>query len=156
MSALLQPAAVPAAQLLLESGQFVAFSTGGHTYAVPIMAVQEIRSWQATTPIPRRSPASRGVLDIRGTIVEVLELGVLLGSSAVEPRPESVVIVLMVEHLTLGLLVDSVFDIIQAGPGDLMPPPAYDGDGLVRAIINHTDRLVSIIDPAELSLGTDN
>lgn len=150
MPALQHVSEAPSA-VLLESGQFVAFSTGGQTYAVPIMAVQEIRSWQATTPIPRRAPASRGVLDIRGTIVEVLELGVLLGSGPVEPKPESVVIVLREDGATVGLLVDGVYDIIQAGPGDLMPPPAYDGDGLVRAIINHADRLVSIIDPARLS-----
>src|SRR3569623_612698 len=88
-----------------EGGQYVAFSTAGNTYAVPIMAVQEIKSWQSTPPIPQRSKASRGVLDIRGTIVEVLELGVLLGNPPVEPSPESVVIVLAVEEATIGLLV---------------------------------------------------
>jgi purine-binding chemotaxis protein CheW len=135
-------------------GQFVAFTTGGNIYAVPIMAVQEIKSWQSTTPIPRRSPASRGVLDIRGTIVEVLELGVLLGSKPVEPRPDSVVIVLGVEpdETIVGILVDGVFDIIQAGPGDLMPAPYRSGDGLVSAIISHQDRLVSVIEPSRLSL----
>ena len=141
--------AVPS--IMLEGGQFVAFSTGGNTYAVPIMTVQEIRSWQATTPVPRRSEASRGVLDIRGTIVEVLELGVLLGREPVEPSAESVVVVLTVDEMTIGILVDSVFDIIQAGPGDLMPAPTYDGGELIRAIINHGDRLVSVIEVGHLT-----
>jgi len=57
----------------------------------------------------------------------------------------------MVGDTTVGVLVDGVFDILHAGPGDLMPSPFYDGDGLVRAIINHGDRLVSIIDPTRLT-----
>ena len=91
------------------------------------------------------------MLDIRGTIVEVLELGVLLGSQPVAPKPESVVIVVTVDDATVGILVDSVFDIIQAGPGDLMPVPSDDGDGLVWAIIHYEDRLVSIVDPSKLN-----
>ncbi|MEQ1769548.1 MAG: chemotaxis protein CheW [Devosia sp.] len=135
-----------------EPGQFVAFSSAGSTYAVPIMTVQEIRSWQATTLIPRRTAASRGVLDIRGTIIEVVELGVLLGADPVEPRPGSVVIVIDVGQATLGVLVDGVFDIIQARSADLMTPPQASGTQLISAIVNHDERLVSIIDPSRLSL----
>ena len=131
-------------------GQYVTFSCGETAYAVPIMAVREIRSWQPTTPLPGRVGAARGVLDIRGTVVEVFDLAALLGGSPIKPSTASVVLVLALETKIVGILVDAVSDIIQSRPGDLMPVPAQNVDGLwtgqVGAMISQEERLIAILD----------
>lgn len=131
-------------------GQYVTFSCGATAYAVPIMAVREIRSWQPTTPLPGRVGAARGVLDIRGMVVEVFDLAALLGGNPITPSTASVVLVLALESKVVGILVDAVSDIIQSRPGDLMPVPVQNVDGLwtgqVSAMISQQERLIAILD----------
>jgi purine-binding chemotaxis protein CheW len=132
------------------AGQFVAFSCGSTGYCLPIMAVREIRSWQPTTQLPGRISAARGVLDIRGTVVEVFDLSILLGGQPIEPTAGSVVLVLALSDRVVGILVDAVSDIIQAHPGELMRVPdqsaATGATGQVSAMVNYQDRLIGILD----------
>ncbi len=136
------------------AGQFVAFRCGNTNYAVPIMTVREIRSWQATTSIPRRESASRGVLDIRGTVVEVFDLGELLGYPPIETTAGSVVLVLALGDRVVGILVDAVSDIIQAAADDLMEVPARrDSVGwpaTVIAMVQSEDQLIGVLDVDQL------
>lgn len=131
------------------ANQFVAFRCGDASYGVPIMAVREIRSWQPTTSIPRREGASRGVLDIRGTVVEVFDLGELLGYTPIKTTSGSVVLVLALADRVVGILVDAVSDIIQASAADLMGVPAS-RDGLqwpatVTAMVQNDGQLMGIL-----------
>lgn len=131
------------------AGQYVAFRCGGAGYGIPIMSVREIRSWQPTTPLPGRTTAARGVLDIRGAVVEVFDLGLLLGGEAIEPTPGSVVLVLSHNDRVMGLLVDAVSDIIQTQAQDLMPVPPRSSEGWgdqVSAMVNHENSLIGILD----------
>ena len=113
------------------------------------MAGREIRAWQPPTPVPGRSPASRGVLNIRGMVVEVLDLGVLLGHGPTADGHGKVVLVLSHKEKHLGLVVDAVSDIIQAGPSDLMPAPlrtpALSGASLT-AMVDHETGLIGVLD----------
>lgn len=130
-------------------GQFVAFSCGDAHYGIPIMAVREIRSWQPTTIIPGRSSAGRGVLDIRGTVVEVFDLAELLGGAPIVATSGSVVLVLALANRVVAILVDAVSDIIHAGPADLMPVPADHLPGTrneqVTGLVRDQDRVIGIL-----------
>ena len=132
-----------------ESNQYVTFRCGAAGYGVPIMAVREIRSWQPTTPVPGRGPASRGVLNIRGMVIEVLDLGVMLGQGPVVDGHGKVVLVLSHKEKHLGLVGDAVSDIIQAEPGDLMPlplrTPSLSGARLT-AMVDHETGLIGVLD----------
>ncbi len=130
--------------------QYIAFRCGDTHYGVPVMAVREIRSWTPTVAIPGRHAAARGVMDIRGTVVEVFDFGALLGGKPVVPSPGSVVLVLSLENKLAGALVDAVSDIIQAGPADLMPTPetGVAPGRQVKCMVNHEDRLLAILDLA--------
>ena len=133
--------------------QFVTFSSGPSHYGVDIMAVREIRSWQPATQLAGRSAVSRGVLDIRGQVVEVLDLAVLLGGIPTEAGRGSVVLVLSRADRTLGLLVDSVSDIIQVEAQNIMPLPASlnaAGDEHVLGMANHDQRLIALLDVDEV------
>lgn len=131
-------------------GQFVAFRCGETNYAIPIMAVREIRSWQPTTSIPSRSAGSRGVLDIRGTVVEVFDLSMLLGGGPIVPTAGSVVLVLSLEERVIGLMVDAVSDIIQTSTAELMPVPKnHSGKHwpvMVSSMVQHDSHLIGILD----------
>lgn len=131
--------------------QFVTFTSGGAFYGVEIMSVREIRSWQPTTPLPQRAVSARGVLDIRGSIVEVFDLGVVLGGPPLQATSGSVVLVLALENATVGLLVESVSDIIQVQDEDRMSVPDESAGGQrwggeVECMVNHEGRLIGILD----------
>lgn len=135
--------------------QYVTFSSAGASYGASIMQVQEIRSWQSTAPLPNRSRASRGVLDIRGAVVEVFDLSVLLGGGGLEPDKGNVILVLCLSERVVGLLVESVSDIIQVDTDAAMsvPPCQAGAEAAVMAgMVNHEGTLVGLLDIERLLL----
>jgi purine-binding chemotaxis protein CheW len=138
-----------AAHVTAEPAQYVTFRAGNSRYGIDVMTVQEIRSWQPTTPLPQRPSSARGVLDIRGQVVEVFDLGKLLGGPAFEPNAGSVVLVLSLDDKVMGVLVESVSDIIQVRPQDQMPVPRAAADGArsnqVSSMVNHEGQLVALM-----------
>jgi purine-binding chemotaxis protein CheW len=132
-----------------ESSQYVAFSSGGRAYAVDIMSVQEIRSWSPTSEIPDQHHAAVGVMDIRGEVIQVLDLSAILGGIRTEITEGHVILVLSINGETAGILVDSVSDIIQVNNKDLRPPPGSrksGNSGVVRAVVKQDDTIVAILD----------
>ena len=129
--------------------QFVTFACNGSHYGVDIMAVREIRSWQPTTTLPGRPDGACGVLDIRGNVVEVFDLSAVMGGRLLEPGPGNVVLVLAIEGRAVGILVDSVSDIIEARPDQLMAMPdagrASAGPSHISSMVHHEDRLIAIL-----------
>ncbi|MGV8951829.1 MAG: chemotaxis protein CheW [Cypionkella sp.] len=129
--------------------QFVTFSAGDKAFGVDIMSVREIRSWSRTTQLPGRPFGAKGVLDIRGSIVEVFDLSAILGGSDTEPLPGHVVLVVSMEETNVGILVDSVSDIIFAEPEDFRDAPAAGTDvqsAKVSGLVQQDDRLIAILD----------
>jgi purine-binding chemotaxis protein CheW len=143
-----------AAPVAAEPAQFVTFRAGNSRYGIDVMTVQEIRSWQPTTPLPQRPSSARGVLDIRGQVVEVFDLGKLLGGAPFEPNAGSVVLVLSLEDRVMGVLVESVSDIIQVRPQEQMPVPRAAANGTqssqVSSMVNHEGQLVALLNPEAL------
>ena len=126
------------------ANQFVTFNVGDNAYGIDIMAVREIRSWTPTTELPDQGYGARGVLDIRGKIVEVFDLSVVLGSGARDTQSNQVVLVVAIGERDVGLAVDSVSDIVDAEPSDFAEPPAKGGK--VAAIVRQNEHLISILD----------
>jgi len=136
------------------SNQFVTFRVGETAYGIDIMAVREIRSWTPTTALPGRGSAARGVLDIRGQVIEVYDLAVLLGGQATEASTDQVIIVVSHDGTDVGLLVDAVSDIIFVSEADMLAPPetghSEGADGQISTMVNHEDRLTAILNAAAL------
>jgi purine-binding chemotaxis protein CheW len=125
--------------------QFVTFSCAGRGYGLDVMAVREIRSWSPVTALPQQPFAARGVLDIRGSTVQVYDLAALLGGSTGGEIASPVVLVVSLPNADVGLVVDAVSDIIFAGPEDLRAPP-QSRRSLVTALVKTEDRLIGILD----------
>lgn len=130
------------------ASQFVTFSAGNKAYGIDVMAVREIRSWSPTTPLPDGPFGARGVLDIRGSIVEVYDLCAILGGPATEAQPGHVVLVVSLGEHDVGVLVDSVSDIIFAEESDFRPAPSAGRDpqnAKVSGLVRQGDRLIAIL-----------
>jgi purine-binding chemotaxis protein CheW len=138
---------------LPRANQFVTFNAGSRAYGVDVMAVREIRSWSPITELPDGPFGARGVLDIRGSVVEVFDLSAILGGPATEGRPGQVVLVVSIGEANFGILVDSVSDIIFAGENDFRVAPSAGRDrrnAKISGLVRQDERLIAILNLAAL------
>jgi purine-binding chemotaxis protein CheW len=136
--------------------QFVTFTCGDRAFGIDIMCVREIRSWSPTTELPAQPFGAKGVLDIRGSIVQVYDLESMLGGMGGGGQSGQVVLVVSLRNQDVGLMVDTVSDIIFAQPDDLRPVPATKGGhgaGPVSGLVKNEDRLIAILDLSALFPG---
>ncbi len=118
-----------AAQATAAMRQFITCTLGAAEYGFDIMAVREIKGWTATTAIPHAPAWIRGVINLRGIIVPILDLRARFGQGATEPTAMHVVVIIQTGSRTAGLLVDAVSDIIAISPADIRPVPDVGNDG---------------------------
>lgn len=134
--------------------QFVTFTCGDRAFGIDIMCVREIRSWSPTTELPSQPFGAIGVLDIRGSIVQVYDLQRMLGSHGGNGEVGQVVLVVSLRRQDVGLLVNSVSDIIFAQGEDIRPvpggKPGQSSGGQVSFLVKNESRLIAILDPAAL------
>lgn len=91
--------------------QFISFAIGDDQYGVDIMAVREIKEWTEITHLPKQPEYVRGVLNLRGVIVPIIDLRCRFGQGLTEATPLHVIIIVQIEHQLVGLLADRVSDI---------------------------------------------
>jgi len=106
-----------------DTSQFISFSIGADQYGVDIMAVREIKGWSGITHLPKQPEYVRGVLNLRGVMVPIIDLRCRFGHGLTEATPLHVVIVVQVDDRTVGLLADRVLDIVSFEAAQLQPVP---------------------------------
>jgi len=116
----LRPASDSPAANAASAGQYLTFGLAGEQFGIPILAVQEIRGWEAVSRTPHAPPYVLGVMNLRGAVVPVLDLRARLGMPVCERCSTSVVIVVRVAAagaapITMGCLVDAVSDVVSLG-----------------------------------------
>jgi purine-binding chemotaxis protein CheW len=131
-----------------ETRQYLTFSLAGEEYGVDILKVQEIRGWSPITPIPNMPSFLKGVMNLRGTVVPVVDLRVKLGMSEVVPSAFTVIIVVRVGSRATGLLVDAVSDVLSIGEADVEQPPDFGvlGPSVLKGTARIADKLVVLLD----------
>src|SRR6267154_6162627 len=92
--------------------QFISFAIGDDQYGVDIMAVREIKGWSEITHLPKQQDYMRGVLNLRGAMVPIIDLRCRFGQGKTEATPLHVVIVVQIGANLIGLLADRVLDIV--------------------------------------------
>ena len=130
------------------ANQFVTFTCGQRLFGIEIMSVREIRKWSKTTPMPNQPYGACGVLDIRGSIVEIYDLASMLGAHSMEDEASKVILVVSLGNRDVGVIADTVSDIIFAKPDDLRPPPNGQGrgDSTVSKLVKSGDQLIAVLD----------
>jgi len=111
------------------TSQYLTFVLGGETYAIGILSIKEIIEYRGVTAVPRSPAAIRGVINLRGAVVPVLDLAQRLGRTAgPETKRTCIVIVeatLAGEQQVLGVVVDAVSAVKTIAAADIEPPPSF-------------------------------
>ena len=111
-----------------EPAELLSFTMDGQYYAVDIMLVREIRGWSKPTPLPHAAEYMRGVINLRGTVLPILDLSARLNGTETEASARNVIIVIEVEDQIAGLLVDAVSDILTLRREEMQVPPEMPGE----------------------------
>jgi purine-binding chemotaxis protein CheW len=109
--------------------QHLSFSVAGATFGIPVLRVKEILQYEAETRVPGAPESIRGVINVRGAIVPVVDLGVKFGRSEVVPTPRTCFLVVEVNGddgaLVYGVIADRVNEVVDLAPADIEPPPRF-------------------------------
>ncbi|MGZ5078987.1 MAG: chemotaxis protein CheW [Usitatibacter sp.] len=114
--------------------EFLTFRLGGETYGIDILKVQEIREIDVVTRVPHVAAYVRGVINLRGAIVPIVDLGLMFGFPEPIALKEASAIVLNVERRLVGLVVASVSDVIALAEDEIVPAPELGGRAIGAAI----------------------
>ncbi|WP_425543206.1 chemotaxis protein CheW [Brevundimonas olei] len=133
--------------------ELIAFRIGEQEFCVDIMSVREIRGWTPATPLPRSPAYMKGVINLRGVVLPIIDLGARFGLATTEPTEPTERHVIMVAHVgarLVGLLVDAVSDIVQLSDAAIQPTPDVASDqvkSFVKGIFAvEGGRMISLID----------
>jgi purine-binding chemotaxis protein CheW len=118
-----------------QSQQFLTFILDEREYALELFKIQEICGYSPITPIPSLPPHVRGVMNLRGTVLPVIDLRMKFRLSAVEYTKFTVIVIARIEDKTVGLLVDAVSDVLHVNHDDLRPAPDF-GSAVDTEFIN--------------------
>ena len=103
--------------------QLITFQLGDQVLGVDIMTIREIRAWSAATPLPNVPTYVRGVVNLRGVVLPVLDLRCRLGWGVTDPTARHVIIVVRIGEQLQGIIVDAVNDIVTVSPDQMQPLP---------------------------------
>lgn len=134
--------------MTVASGQLelISFEIGGQEFCIDVCSVREIRGWTPTTSVPQTPDYVLGVINLRGAIIPVLDLGRRLGLGTTEPSSRHVIVVIEEGTRIAGLLVDGVQETFQLDASLLQTAPVMDSDinhQFVDAIIPLDSRMLS-------------
>ena len=106
-----------------QGGEFLTFRLGAEEYGIDILRVQEIRSYEQPTRIANAPSFIKGVVNLRGVIVPIIDLRLKLGCDTAEYNAFTVVVVLNVRGRVVGAVVDSVSDVLELSKEEIKPSP---------------------------------
>ena len=128
--------------------ELIAFRIGAQEFCVDIMAVREIRGFTPATPLPQSPAFVRGVINLRGAVLPIIDLSARLGFPPAEPTARHVIMVVQIGKQTVGLLVDAVSDILTVAAESMQPTPDVASEmakNFVRGVIAIDGRMISLI-----------
>lgn len=139
------------------SKEYLAFTIGREEYGMGIHAVQELRSYEAVTQLATAPAYLKGVINLRGTIVPITDLRIRLGDPDPSYDAFTVVVILEMASGKLGVVVDSVSDVIELAPEQIKAPPAFTANvaSHVLGLGSVGERILVLVDMEGLATGDD-
>lgn len=144
--------------LTTDGSQFLTFQLGEELYGVDILRVQEIKGYTAVTRIPNTPAHIKGVLNLRGTIVPIVELRTKFGMPTIDYTMFTVIVVVVVREKIMGLVVDAVSDVLNIDKKDIQPAPQFGAKvdvSFLNGIGKSGDKLVALLDMDRLLSDSD-
>lgn len=134
---------------MTETVEYLSFEVSGECYAIDIALTREIRGWTEPSAMPDTPNYELGVINLRGEMLPLIDLAARLGLVSPEIHAGSVIIVAEVNNMAVGLLVDSVSNIIALTRDDMRPPPDMANGGkhdYVSALTVVEEQMIRILD----------
>lgn len=139
----------PQARQAATSERYLAFQLGQEQYAIPLLQVKEVIEMTEPTPMPKSPPFFKGIINLRGQVISVLDLRAKLQLAKLENGPKTAIIILDIDpELSLGVIVDRI-NSVQAFHGeDMSPAPSTMSgtDRFVTAIAKRDNKMTLILD----------
>jgi purine-binding chemotaxis protein CheW len=138
-------------KLAIEAGkarEVIVFRIGIQEFCVDIMSVREIRGWTPATVLPRSPSYVRGVINLRGAVLPIIDLAARLEFSAATATTRHVIVVVQIAGQVVGLLVDAVSDILTLNESQIQPTPAVASESaraFVCGLIALEGRMVNLL-----------
>ncbi len=132
-----------------ENNQFLTFSLGTEEYGVDILKVQEIKGYMPTTRIPNASPEMAGVLNLRGTIMPIMDLRRQFSMESIDYDQFAAIIVVVLQDRVMGMIVDRVSEVMTIPLGDIQPAPELGNSAatsVLRGLAKVGERMIILLD----------
>jgi len=129
--------------------ELIAFRVGDQEFCVNIMSVREIRGWAPATAMPHSPSYMRGVINLRGAVLPIIDLSARLGMKPAVPTQRHVIIVAQVHRKVVGLLVDAVSDILTVTEDNVQPTPEIASElqrQFARGILAIDKRMICLLE----------
>jgi purine-binding chemotaxis protein CheW len=136
--------------------QYLTFTLGEEEYGVEILKVQEIKGYSSITPIPNTPAHVKGVMNLRGTIIPVVDLRMKLGMAEASCTPFTVIVVVKVGAKTVGLVMDAVSDVLDVPKDDIEATPDFGvavDTGFISGLAKAGTRLIVLLDIEKVLCG---
>ncbi len=141
-----------------QTREYLTFRLGQEEYGIDILKVQEIRGYEPPTRISPAPPFIKGVTNLRGTIVPIVDMRLRLACAQAEYNSVTVVIVLNLRERVVGIVVDSVSDVLELKPEQMRPAPDVDGAidaQSIRGLGSVGERMLILLDIEKLMSSMD-
>lgn len=138
--------------------EFLTFTLGPEEYAIDILKVQEIRGYETPTTIANAPAFIKGVINLRGTIVPIVDLRIKFNVGVAEYTPFTVVIILNISGRVVGMVVDSVSDVIRLARDQIHPAPEFAATvdtRYIEGLGTIDERMLIVVDIARLMLSSE-
>jgi len=129
--------------------QFLTFALGQEEYGVEILKIQEIKGFSAITPLPNAPAFIKGVLNLRGTIVPIVDLRKKFSLPEVGYTKFTVIVVVQIQGKIMGFIVDAVSDVLNVAAADIQPTPDLYGQvdiSFINGLAKTGEKLVILLD----------
>ncbi|OWV96655.1 chemotaxis protein CheW [Rhizobium sp. R72] len=129
--------------------ELIAFRVGDQEFCVNIMSVREIRGWTPATAMPHSPSYMKGVINLRGAVLPIIDLSARLGMKPAVPSQRHVIIVAQVYQKVVGLLVDAVSDILSVTEDNVQPTPEIASElqrQFARGILAIDKRMICLLE----------
>jgi purine-binding chemotaxis protein CheW len=138
-----------AARVAATQTQSISFAIGDDQYGVDIMAVREIKGWADITHLPKQPEYVRGVLNLRGAIVPIVDLRCRFGEGLTETTPLHIVIIVQIGGRQIGLIGDRVLDIVSVEANQIQPVPRTaqgETTDFLSGLVSIDNTMIALID----------
>jgi purine-binding chemotaxis protein CheW len=133
--------------------KLITFATDAINYALKLECAREVHAWAGARPFPCTPPHVRGVIDLRGKIIPIVDLRARLSKGFTDAGDEHVVIIVIVNQDRFGILVDKIHGIVTVRSEEINAPPAsyeFNPDNLFTGIVRDGDQIIGILDPRRI------